>query len=81
MLRCQTAGPIGLRVCTSAGVRVTISDPLRAFDLEKAWTLRTPEQQSVCQSPDNKLVRQQLPPVLAEECMAPGTGKRQVRIT
>lgn len=65
---------------TATGVTVTVSEPPRSFDLEKAWGLLTPEQQAVCQAPDSKKVRAQLPPVLAEQCMTPGTGKPRVTI-
>ncbi len=65
---------------TATGVKVTVSEPPRSFDLERAWGLLTPEQQAVCQSPDSKKIREQLPPVLAEACMAAGTGKPRVTI-
>lgn len=65
---------------TTSGVTATVTEPPRSFDLEKAWSLLTPEQQAVCQSPDSKKIREQLPPILAEQCMAAGTGKPRVTL-
>lgn len=64
---------------TSTGTVVAITDPNRRFNLDKAWSMLTPEQQALCVSPDPKKVKSQLPPVLAEDCMEPGTGA--VRVT
>lgn len=65
---------------TTAGIKVTVSEPPRSFDLEKAWMLLTDEQRAICVSPDSSKVRQQLPPVLAEQCMAEGKGKPRVTV-
>lgn len=65
---------------TTSGVTATVSEPPRSFDLEKAWGLLTADQQAVCVSPDSKKIREQLPPVLAEQCMAAGSGKPRVTI-
>lgn len=65
---------------TAAGIVASVTEPPRSFDLEKAWSLLTDEQRAVCQSPDGKKIREQLPPVLAEQCMAAGSGKPRVTI-
>lgn len=66
---------------TSTGVVATVYGPAHRFDKDKAWTLLTEDQRAVCMSPDTTKIRQQLPPVLAEQCMTPGTGRLQVRIS
>lgn len=65
---------------TTTGIKVTVSEPPRSFDVEKAWGLLTDEQRAVCQAPDSRKIRQQLPPVLAEQCMAAGNGKPRVTV-
>lgn len=63
---------------TAAGVKVTVSPPPRAFNLDRAWQMLTPEQRQLCLSPDAAKVKKQLPPVLAEDCMDPGRGANRV---
>jgi hypothetical protein len=63
---------------TSSGIKVTVSSPNRRFNADKAWEMLTPAQRKLCVSPDSSKIRQQLPPVLAEECMEPGTGTPRV---
>lgn len=65
---------------TSFGVSVTVALPSRSFNATKAWSMLTPEQQAVCVSPDAKKIKQQLAPVLAEQCMDEGTGEPRVTV-
>lgn len=64
---------------TSFGVTVSVSTP-RAFNLERAWEILTPEQQALCSSPDAKKVKAQLPGVLVESFMVEGAGEPRVTI-
>lgn len=63
---------------TGAGIKVTVSAPNRTFNLEKAWSMLTDEQRSLCQSRDAAKVKKQLPGVLVDECMEAGTGTPRV---
>lgn len=63
---------------TTTGIAVTVSPPNRRFNLEKALAMLTEEQVAVCMGPDAAKVKKQLPPVLAESCMEPGTGQLRV---
>lgn len=65
---------------TSTGVTVTVQAPSRRFNLDKAWSLLTPEQQSVCVAPAAAKVKAQLAPVIAESCYDPGTGAPIVKV-
>ncbi|NUQ89597.1 MAG: hypothetical protein HOQ43_14205 [Glycomyces artemisiae] len=65
---------------TTAGIAVTVTPPNRRFNLDRAWTLLTPEQQALCTSPDPKKVKAQLPGVLVDELMEPGTGAFKVTV-
>lgn len=65
---------------TSYGVGVTISAPARKFNLSRAWEALTPEQRDLCASPDAKKVKAQLPGVLVEAFMEPGTGAPKVSV-
>jgi len=70
--------PVGSHA--TAGVKVTISNPSRRFNADRAWSMLTPEQQAVCVSPDPKKVKAQLPPALLDACMDPGAGAPVVKI-
>lgn len=65
---------------TSHGVKVIVSAPSRRFNNEKAWSMLTAAQQGLCVSPDASKIKSQLPPVLAEQCMEPGTGTPRVTV-
>lgn len=65
---------------TSHGVTVSITPPPRRFNLDRAWTALTPEQQALCTSPDPKKVKSQLPEVLLDTFMDEGTGAPRVSI-
>jgi hypothetical protein len=65
---------------TSSGVKVIVSAPSRRFNADKAWEMLTPAQRKLCQSPDSAKIKQQLPPVLTEQCMEPGTGTPRVTV-
>lgn len=62
------------------GVVVTVAPPARRFNLDRAITMLTPEQLAVCQGPVAAKVKGQLPPVLLEQCMDPGTGDLVVTV-
>lgn len=74
----ETAGP-GQHT-TTAGTRVTVSPPNRRFNTDRGWAMLTDDQRALCVSPDAKKIREQLPPVLAEQCMDAGTGTPRVTI-
>ena len=65
---------------TTTGAVVVITNPNRQFNLDRAWAMLTPEQQALCTSPDARKVKSQLAPVLAEDCMEPGTGAVRVSV-
>lgn len=65
---------------TSTGTVVSVTEPNRRFNLEKALGMLTEEQQTLCLSPDPAKVKKQLPPVLTESCMEPGTGALRVAV-
>lgn len=64
-------------------VKVTVSAPSRRFNVERAAAMLSDEQKAVCivTALDSKKVKEQLPPVLLEQCMDPGTGNPIVRIS
>jgi hypothetical protein len=64
-----------------AGVKVTVSNPPRRFDLEAAWAVLSSEQQALAVSPDAKKVKEFLPPIVADSFMREGNGNPVVRIS
>lgn len=70
--------PVGTHA--AAGVKVTVSNPSRRFNLDRALTMLTPEQRTLAVGPDLRKVKAYLPPVLLEQCMDPGTGAIVVKI-
>lgn len=65
---------------TTGGAVVSVTEPNRRFNLERALTMLNDDQRALCMSPDPKKVKAQLPPVLAEDCMEPGTGALRVAV-
>lgn len=65
---------------TTHGVTVSITAPSRRFNIDRAWSLLNDDQKSICVGPDPTKVKKQLPPVLLDECMDPGTGAPRVSI-
>jgi hypothetical protein len=65
---------------TAAGVTVTVQAPARRFNLDRAWSLLTPEQQAVCVAPAAAKVKAQLAPIIAESCYDAGTGAPTVKV-
>lgn len=65
---------------TSNGAAVVVSPPPRRFNLTAAWSLLTEEQRAVAVAPDPKKVKAQLPEVLIDQCMDPGTGAARVSV-
>lgn len=63
-----------------SGNKVTVTAPSRRFNVDRAWTLLSPEQQALCVAPDARKIKAQLPQVLVEECMDAGKGDLQVRV-
>jgi hypothetical protein len=79
-IKAQLAG-LGIgEHATTSGVSVKVREPNRSFNLDRAWTMLTPDQQKVCLSPDGKKVRSQLPEVLLEQCMDAGKGQPVVTV-
>lgn len=65
---------------TTSGIKVKVQGPNRKFNPDKAWLLLKPEQQAVCMSRDVAKVKGQLPQVLIDACMDPGTGANIVKV-
>lgn len=61
-------------------VAVVVRPPNRTFNLERGWSMLSPEQQTVCLSPDAKKVKAQLPETLIDACMDPGKGDPVVSV-
>lgn len=62
------------------GVTVTVTPPSRRFNPDRAWTMLTPEQQTLCVSPDAKKIKAQLPGVLLDQAYDEGAGSPVVKI-
>lgn len=71
--------PLGVHE-TSHGVAVTVAAPPRKFNRERGLAMLTEEQRELCYSIDDKKIKEQLPPVLADQCMDEGTGAPRVTI-
>lgn len=65
---------------TSGGVPIVVREPNRKFNLDRAWLMLTHQQQQLCTSPDAGKVKKQLPGVLLDQCMDPGTGATIVSV-
>lgn len=65
---------------TSHGVAVTVKSPSRTFNADAAWAMLTPEQQALCTKPDPAKIKAQLPGVLVDQLMVPGTGAPSVAV-
>lgn len=65
---------------TTSGITITVQAPSRRFNLDRAWSLLTPEQQALCVAPAAAKVKAQLAPVLAEQCYDAGTGQAIVKV-
>lgn len=82
-LKTRLADEIGTGNETTVGnLVISVRAPSRRFNLDKAAALLTDEQRQVCTvtSLDPKKVKAQLPPVLLDEAMDPGTGKPIVTV-
>lgn len=71
--------PIGTHD-TAHGVKVVISAPSRKFDVELAWNMLNAEQRAATVGPIAAKVKAQLPAVLVDACMQPGTGAPIVKV-
>lgn len=82
-LKARLAEDIGVGNETTVGdLTIAVRGPSRRFNVDKAAALLTEEQRQVCTvtSLDPKKVKAQLPPVLLDEAMEPGTGKPIVTV-
>lgn len=82
-LKAQIADRVGVGGEHKYGdVTVTVREPNRRFNLDKAVAMLTPEQLTMASTtiPDAKKVRSFLPPVLLEQCMDAGTGAPVVTV-
>lgn len=63
-------------------VKVSVREPSRRFNLDKAVGMLTPEQVELATvaKPDPGKVKQFLPPVLLDQCMDAGTGAPVVTV-
>lgn len=66
----------------AAGCRVTIRQPNRTLDLDKAVELLPPDVRKLCETVayDRKRVLSYLPPAVADLAYKPGSGQRVVTI-
>lgn len=82
-LKAQIAELVGVGGEAQVGdVKVTVREPNRRFNIDKAVKLLTPEQVELATvaKPDPTKVKQFLPPVLLEQCMDAGTGDAVVSV-
>lgn len=68
------------RHATTSGIPVVVTAPARRFNIDRAWTMLTPDQQYLAVGPVAAKVKAQLAPVLLDQCMDPGAGEPTVRI-
>lgn len=73
-IKAQLVEQIGIGERAVGDVKVSVREPNRRFNLDKAWSLLTDEQKALCVTPDATKVRRQLAPALADTCYDAGTG-------
>lgn len=72
---------LGTGTHTILGLKITVSEPSRRFNLDRALTYLNDEQKRLSLAPSPALVKQFLPPVLLEQSMDPGTGDPVVKVS
>ena len=69
---------VGDHATSNGAVTVQVQAPPRRFNLDRAWSMLSTEQQALAIAPDPSKVRSQLSSVLLEQCMDAGTGAPRV---
>jgi hypothetical protein len=73
---------LGIGSHSVAGVTVSVKNPNRSFNLDRALTFLTDEQRELAMTtaPEASKVKQFLSPVLLDAAMDPGTGNATVTV-
>jgi len=81
-INAQIVEELGIGSHSVAGVTVTVKNPNRSFNLDRALTLLTDEQKALVMSTsaDPAKVKQFLSPILLDAVMEPGTGNATVTV-